>query len=473
MKLLRALVASGLLASLPGSPPLSGAQPAAAPRLLVIVVVDQMRYDYLERMRPRWTGGMKRLLTEGAVFEQNFYPYLNTVTCAGHATIGTGSFPSTHGIIMNAWWRGAGNASCTDDATVRSIAYEPNGEAVGHSAAQLLVPTHGGSPARAVAGVARGHAVDEAQERDHAGRPPGRGVVAGRSRCVGHVDGVCREPGSRGAGIHHRESSRTAAVGRVDQTARTRRLHRQGRCARRRTATRLDGDVPAPAGRDAGHAAVGVPVPLGTEPVRGRVPHLHGLVAPHRDEARSRRRGRLSRHQLRRPGLRRSRVRPRQPRDPGHADEARSDHRRPAHGARHPRRARPLRAGAERRSRRRAHPGGPAAGAGAGRTRGHAADAGSGERRARGNARAWTARGSRGVHADLSLRSGAAKVSQDPRLLQPAIAALEQIPGVERVLRGAGLERERASRIASCGRPRSATFPDEADRSSSCHSRIT
>ena len=89
MKLLRALVVFGLLASLPGSPPLSGAQPAAAPRLLVIVVVDQMRYDYLERMRPRWTGGMERLLTEGAVFEQNFYPYLNTVTCAGHATIGT------------------------------------------------------------------------------------------------------------------------------------------------------------------------------------------------------------------------------------------------------------------------------------------------------------------------------------------------------------------------------------------------
>ena len=77
------------------------------------------------------------------MFEQNFYPYLNTVTCAGHATIGTGSFPSTHGIIMNAWWRGTRNASCTEDATVRGVAYEPNGEAVGHSATQLLVPTMG------------------------------------------------------------------------------------------------------------------------------------------------------------------------------------------------------------------------------------------------------------------------------------------------------------------------------------------
>ena len=143
MTWIRALVVFGLLVSLPGSQRLSGAQPGGAPKLLVIVVVDQMRYDYIERMRPRWTSGMKRLVTEGAVFEQNFYPYLNTVTCAGHATIGTGSFPSTHGIIMNAWWRGTRNASCTEDATVRSVAYEPNGEAVGHSATQLLVPTMG------------------------------------------------------------------------------------------------------------------------------------------------------------------------------------------------------------------------------------------------------------------------------------------------------------------------------------------
>ena len=143
MTWIRALVVLGLLVSLPGSSPVAGAQPGAAPRLLVIVVVDQMRYDYLERMRPHWTSGMKRLVTDGAVFEQNFYPYLNTVTCSGHATIGTGSFPSTHGIIMNAWWRGTRNATCTDDRTVGSIAYEPNGETVGHSAAQLLVPTMG------------------------------------------------------------------------------------------------------------------------------------------------------------------------------------------------------------------------------------------------------------------------------------------------------------------------------------------
>jgi hypothetical protein len=117
------------------------AQGPAAPRLLVVLVVDQMRHDYLQRMAPHWTGGLKRLLTEGAVLDRNFYPYLQTVTCAGHATIGTGAFPATHGIILNAWWRGTKNASCTDDASIHSVAYEPGGEAVGHSARELLVPT--------------------------------------------------------------------------------------------------------------------------------------------------------------------------------------------------------------------------------------------------------------------------------------------------------------------------------------------
>lgn len=111
------------------------------PRLIVIMVVDQMRLDYLERMAPHWTGGLKRLLNEGAIFDRNAYPYLQTVTCAGHATIGTGSFPATHGIILNAWWRGTRNASCTEDTTVTAVGYEPGTEPVGHSSTQLLVPT--------------------------------------------------------------------------------------------------------------------------------------------------------------------------------------------------------------------------------------------------------------------------------------------------------------------------------------------
>jgi hypothetical protein len=120
------------------------ARPASPqPSLVVIVVVDQMRADYLTAMKDRWSDGLARLVREGAVMEQTFYPYLQTVTCAGHATVGTGSFPSTHGIIANAWWRGTRSAPCTDDPSVSPIAYEPGGDRDGHSAVQLLVPTLG------------------------------------------------------------------------------------------------------------------------------------------------------------------------------------------------------------------------------------------------------------------------------------------------------------------------------------------
>lgn len=122
-------------------PSLSAKQAAQPPKLVVIMVVDQMRFDYLERMAPHWKNGLARMLREGAIFEQNAYPYLQTVTCAGHATIGTGSFPATHGIILNAWWRGTRNASCTTDPMVAAVGYEPGTEAIGHSSTQLLMPT--------------------------------------------------------------------------------------------------------------------------------------------------------------------------------------------------------------------------------------------------------------------------------------------------------------------------------------------
>jgi predicted AlkP superfamily pyrophosphatase or phosphodiesterase len=123
-----------------------GAQTVPArPTLLVTFVVDQMRFDYVDRYGQAWTAGLKRLVTEGAVFERAFYPYLNTVTCAGHATIGTGALPYRHGIIMNEWYhRSAGRRmSCTDDPAVKSIPYADPAEVIGHSARGLRVPTLG------------------------------------------------------------------------------------------------------------------------------------------------------------------------------------------------------------------------------------------------------------------------------------------------------------------------------------------
>ena len=99
--------------------------PPAPPKLAVILVVDQMRADYVDRFSGEWTGGLKRMVTQGAWFQQAAYPYLTTVTCAGHATISTGSFPHTHGVFQNAWWdrEARKQMTCTEDPKVKDIGY--------------------------------------------------------------------------------------------------------------------------------------------------------------------------------------------------------------------------------------------------------------------------------------------------------------------------------------------------------------
>ena len=73
------------------SGPSAQAPVAAKPKLVVLISVDQMRGDYIDRFQHQWTKGLKRLVAEGAWFRQADYPYYNTVTCAGHASISTGT----------------------------------------------------------------------------------------------------------------------------------------------------------------------------------------------------------------------------------------------------------------------------------------------------------------------------------------------------------------------------------------------
>lgn len=117
------------------------AAPEGPPRLLVLLVVDQMRADYVDRFQGDWTGGLKRLLEDGARFTNAAYPYLGTYTCAGHATIGTGAFPHVHGIFQNAWYdRARGeNIPCTQDDTSKAVVYSgtPRDDGPG----RLKVPT--------------------------------------------------------------------------------------------------------------------------------------------------------------------------------------------------------------------------------------------------------------------------------------------------------------------------------------------
>ena len=139
MKLTIALALTGAV--------LAAARPALAdpPKLVVILVVDQMRGDYIQRYGGQWTKGLRRLVDEGALFPQAAYPYFTTVTCAGHATIGTGTFPMTHGQIQNGWFdRDLGkDVACTDDLSVKQISYGTQDAARtgGNSGARLLAPT--------------------------------------------------------------------------------------------------------------------------------------------------------------------------------------------------------------------------------------------------------------------------------------------------------------------------------------------
>jgi predicted AlkP superfamily pyrophosphatase or phosphodiesterase len=123
----RAIRASLAVLSIASLPVLSGAPRAAAakPKLAVLIVVDQMRADYVDRFKADWTGGFNRLVTRGAWFRRAAYPYLSTVTCAGHATISTGTFPHLHGVLQNAWWdRDARKLmTCTEDPDVKNIGY--------------------------------------------------------------------------------------------------------------------------------------------------------------------------------------------------------------------------------------------------------------------------------------------------------------------------------------------------------------
>jgi predicted AlkP superfamily pyrophosphatase or phosphodiesterase len=141
--MLRCLAAAALLAVLHGSTA-RGAE-AERPHLVVLLVVDQMRADYVEWYGKQWKGGLRRLYDKGAWLKNARYPFLGTITCPGHFTISTGTNPRRHGMVMNSWYDRAQRKviDCTDDATTAPVAYPPASapRTGGESARNLLVPT--------------------------------------------------------------------------------------------------------------------------------------------------------------------------------------------------------------------------------------------------------------------------------------------------------------------------------------------
>src|SRR5580693_1921544 len=78
----------------------------AKPKLVVILVIDQFRGDYLDRYRAdfKTPNGFNLFLKRGAYFTDCYYDYANTMTAPGHSTIGTGAYTDGHGISLNEWW---------------------------------------------------------------------------------------------------------------------------------------------------------------------------------------------------------------------------------------------------------------------------------------------------------------------------------------------------------------------------------
>lgn len=94
------------------------------PKLVVGIVVDQMRYDYISRFWNGYSeGGFKRLVKEGFNFKNNHYNYAPTSTGPGHASVYTGTTPASHGIIGNDWYDKEIGASvyCAADNTYASV----------------------------------------------------------------------------------------------------------------------------------------------------------------------------------------------------------------------------------------------------------------------------------------------------------------------------------------------------------------
>ena len=119
------------------------AQQNPQPKLVLAIVVDQFRYDYLTRFRADFTGGLKRMLEQGAVFTNAHYDASPTVTAVGHSTFLTGATPAKSGIVGNQWWERAENKVVTSVSDDKVKLLGGNGTPAGSSPARLLVSTVG------------------------------------------------------------------------------------------------------------------------------------------------------------------------------------------------------------------------------------------------------------------------------------------------------------------------------------------
>lgn len=132
-KFLSVLFACGLASAAFGAP--------KPPKLVLTVVIDQFRFDYLRRFQKDYNSGFARIMSQGAVFTNAHHVHFPTVTAVGHSAVLTGATPSSSGIVANDWYDRESGKSVTSvsDSSTRLLGVAPG--KTGSSPHRLLVST--------------------------------------------------------------------------------------------------------------------------------------------------------------------------------------------------------------------------------------------------------------------------------------------------------------------------------------------
>ncbi|HEY0795994.1 MAG TPA: alkaline phosphatase family protein, partial [Acidisarcina sp.] len=141
--------AQGRRAPKPIETPIAYSAYNAHPKLVIIVVIDQFRGDYLDRYHADFKGrGFRLFLDHGAYFPDCYYDYANTKTAPGHSTLGTGAYTDGHGIASNEWW----DLKRNKERPISSVEDERYRQ-VGGPVTNTASPTSTGSPTTALTSV--------------------------------------------------------------------------------------------------------------------------------------------------------------------------------------------------------------------------------------------------------------------------------------------------------------------------------
>ena len=154
LRLLPALVI--LIATVSSSTSAFASAYNARPKLVVVIVIDQFRGDYLERYRDQFgDGGFRLFLDHGAYFPDAIYDYANTRTAPGHATLFTGAYSNGHGIAANEWWdqKKKHMVTSVEDEDTKTIGTA--GDKIGASPHNLMADTLGDELKLATQGKSR------------------------------------------------------------------------------------------------------------------------------------------------------------------------------------------------------------------------------------------------------------------------------------------------------------------------------